>query len=89
MGPSLTPLTNLNSGFRVYEVDSAVIESKKFRNLVLNANPRHSKFWTPIRRSIPRFNARFVLTGFFQMEGRRQLLPGTGLANRVRANIFL
>ncbi|KAI0308376.1 Metallo-dependent phosphatase-like protein [Multifurca ochricompacta] len=24
MGPSITPLTNLNSGFRVYEVDSAV-----------------------------------------------------------------
>ena len=24
IGPSLTPLTNLNSGFRVYEVDSAV-----------------------------------------------------------------
>jgi hypothetical protein len=24
IGPSITPLTNLNSGFRVYEVDSAV-----------------------------------------------------------------
>ena len=24
IGPSLTPLTNLNSGFRMYEVDSAV-----------------------------------------------------------------
>ena len=27
MGPSITPLTNLNSGFRVYEVDSAVRKS--------------------------------------------------------------
>ncbi|KIK07363.1 hypothetical protein K443DRAFT_627618 [Laccaria amethystina LaAM-08-1] len=26
MGPSITPLTNLNSGFRVYEVDSATFE---------------------------------------------------------------
>lgn len=26
MGPSLTPLTNLNSGFRMYEVDSATFE---------------------------------------------------------------
>ncbi|KAF8230055.1 hypothetical protein L208DRAFT_1438751 [Tricholoma matsutake] len=26
IGPSLTPLTNLNSGFRVYEVDSATFE---------------------------------------------------------------
>jgi len=24
IGPSITPLTNLNSGFRMYEVDSAV-----------------------------------------------------------------
>ena len=24
IGPSITPLTNLNSGFRVYEVDSGV-----------------------------------------------------------------
>lgn len=24
IGPSITPLTNLNSGFRVYEVDSVV-----------------------------------------------------------------
>jgi hypothetical protein len=24
IGPSMTPLNNLNSGFRVYEVDSAV-----------------------------------------------------------------
>jgi len=26
MGPSITPLTNLNSGFRVYEVDSSTFE---------------------------------------------------------------
>ncbi|KDR85605.1 hypothetical protein GALMADRAFT_234571 [Galerina marginata CBS 339.88] len=26
MGPSITPLTNLNSGFRVYEIDSATFE---------------------------------------------------------------
>ncbi|KAG6919046.1 hypothetical protein DXG01_009756 [Tephrocybe rancida] len=26
MGPSITPITNLNSGFRVYEVDSATFE---------------------------------------------------------------
>jgi len=26
IGPSVTPLTNLNSGFRVYEVDSATFE---------------------------------------------------------------
>lgn len=26
MAPSITPITNLNSGFRVYEVDSAVCD---------------------------------------------------------------
>lgn len=28
MAPSITPITNLNSGFRVYEVDSAVCNIK-------------------------------------------------------------
>ncbi len=31
MGPSITPLTNLNSGFRVYEVDSAVRAASCYR----------------------------------------------------------
>jgi hypothetical protein len=35
IGPSITPLTNLNSGFRVYEVDSAV----RVAPLVLNSLP--------------------------------------------------
>ena len=33
MGPSITPGTNLNSGFRVYEVDSAVRSYQPFYNL--------------------------------------------------------
>ena len=30
IGPSVTPLSNLNSGFRVYEVDSAVCAAQLF-----------------------------------------------------------
>ena len=33
IGPSLTPLTNLNSGFRVYEVDSGVRILSSLRRL--------------------------------------------------------
>ena len=57
IGPSVTPLTNLNSGFRVYEVDSAV---RGFLNPRLSHNLidfiiRHSTSWTLTRKSQIRF----------------------------------
>jgi hypothetical protein len=41
IGPSITPLTNLNSGFRVYEVDSAVRVVTYFltRSLLFGSHP--------------------------------------------------
>ena len=51
IGPSITPLTNLNSGFRVYEVDSAVRVYLHPRfPLNLNCFVRHSKFWMLTRK---------------------------------------
>ena len=60
IGPSLTPLTNLNSGFRVYEVDSSVRLSREpplircpqltARSLLLVQ--RRSRYSTPIRESL-------------------------------------
>lgn len=49
MGPSLTPLTNLNSGFRVYEVDSAVCELLLDYRTSNDIKPRPSKSWMHIR----------------------------------------
>jgi len=50
IGPSVTPLSNLNSGFRVYEVDSAVCAAQLFSGPRVsffgsfNFLYRHSKF---------------------------------------------
>ena len=46
IGPSITPLTNLNSGFRVYEVDSVVRVSTSLRQTLtqsrlLRSDVRH------------------------------------------------
>lgn len=42
MGPSITPLTNLNSGFRVYEVDSATFEVMDAHTWSSDVNSFHS-----------------------------------------------
>ena len=40
IAPSITPLTNLNSGFRVYEVDSAVrVVIFRTRSLLFGSHP--------------------------------------------------
>lgn len=52
VGPSITPLTNLNSGFRVYEVDSAVRVitcSKLVRFSLAHPLTRHSRSSMPTR----------------------------------------
>ena len=52
IGPSITPLTNLNSGFRVYEVDSAVrvfIYSGLVRFFLAHIPTRHLTSSTLIR----------------------------------------
>src|ERR1700689_2001348 len=60
IGPSITPLTNLNSGFRVYEVDSAVrayVHPSSSPNLICFGHfvIRHSTSWTLTRMSRFRF----------------------------------
>lgn len=41
IGPSLTPLTNLNSGFRMYEVDSGVRSSLSSHVPLPTHHPEH------------------------------------------------
>ena len=50
IGPSLTPLTNLNSGFRVYEVDSGVrIPTVAAYHPCLTFSRRRLRAWTRTR----------------------------------------
>ncbi|KAF5374831.1 hypothetical protein D9758_000568 [Tetrapyrgos nigripes] len=56
MAPSITPLTNLNSGFRVYEVDSATFE-------VMDAHT-----WSSDVNSYPALDGQIVFGPTFQYE---------------------
>lgn len=77
--PSITPLTNLNSGFRMYEVDSAISSLLfLFRVFVLKFRHRHLTSWMHTRTCgrVALVKEMYLLLVTMQLDQSRRRVPG-------------